>query len=38
MFGPRFVIEYFVSFLVLQSFRWGLESCLLCFNCLSDVF
>ena len=29
--------QYFVSFLVLRSSRWGRESCLLYFYCLLDV-
>ena len=32
-----FVVRYFVSILVLQSSRWGIESWLLCFVCLSSV-
>ena len=32
-----FVVSYFVSILVLQSSRWGRESCLLCFVCLPAV-
>ena len=33
MFGPCFVVYYLVSFLVLQSSRWGKENWLLYFNC-----
>ena len=32
--GPCFVMQYFVSFLVLQSSRWGKESLLLYFYSL----
>ena len=37
VFGRCFVMQYFVSFLVLQSSLWGRESWLLDFNCLLDV-
>ena len=32
-----FVVCYFVSILILQSFRWGRQSWLLCFVCLPNV-
>ena len=32
-----FALQYFVSFLVLQSSRWGRESCLLYFCCVLNV-
>ena len=35
--GPWFVMQYFVSFLVLQSSRWGREGWLLYFNCLLGI-
>ena len=34
VFGPSFVMQYFVSSLVLQTSRCGRESWLLCVNCL----
>ena len=37
MFGPCFVVLNFVSFLVLQSFRWKRDSWLFDFYCLLDV-
>ena len=37
LFGLCFVVKYLVSFLFLQSSHWGIESCLLYFNCLLDV-
>ena len=37
LFGPSIVMHYLLSFLVLQSSRWGSESWLLYFNCLLDV-
>ena len=37
MLGPCFVLQYFVSFLVLQSSRWGRESYLLYFCCVLIV-
>ena len=37
VFGPYFVVEYFVSFLVLQSPRRGRESRLLYFKCVLAV-
>ena len=36
-YGSRLVMQYFVSFLVLQSSHWGRESWLLYFNCLLAV-
>ena len=30
MFGPCFVVQYFMSFLVLQSSHWGRERCTVC--------
>ena len=33
MVGPYFVVQYIVSFPVLQSSRWGRERLLLYFNC-----
>ena len=33
MVGPYFVVQYIVSFPVLQSSRWGRERWLLYFNC-----
>ena len=38
MFGLCFVVYYLVSFLVLQSSRWGRESWLLYLNCLLMSF
>ena len=35
--GPCFVLQYFVSFLVLQSSCWGLENWLLYFCCVLNV-
>ena len=32
-----FFARYFVSILVLQSSRWGRESCLLCYVCVPGV-
>ena len=37
MFGSWFVMQYLVSFLVLQSSHWGRDSWLLYFHCLLDV-
>ena len=37
MFGHSFVMQYLVSFLVLQSSRWGRECLLLYFNYLLYV-
>ena len=34
MFGLCFVMHYLVSYLVLQSSRWGREGWLLYFNCV----
>ena len=35
IFGPCFVVQYLVSFLVLQSFRWGRDFCLkIAFNAM----
>ena len=38
LFRPCFVMQYLMSFLVLQSFRCGRESWLLCFYCLAVVW
>ena len=37
MSGPFFGVQYLLSFLVLQSSRWGREKWLLYFNCLLDA-
>ena len=37
MFGPCFVIEYFLSFLALQLSRWERESLVPYFYCHLDV-
>ena len=37
VFGPSTVVQYFLSFLALQSYRWGRESWLSDFYCLLDV-
>ena len=37
VFGPCFVIEYSVSFLVMQSSRWERESWMPYFHCILDV-
>ena len=37
MLGPCYVLQYFVSILVLQSFRWGRERWFLYFCCVLDV-
>ena len=37
MLGSSFVLQYFVSFLVLQSSRWRKESWLLNFCCVLNV-
>ena len=34
LFGPCFVVQYLVSFLVFQSHFWGRASWMLYFNCL----
>ena len=38
MLCPCFAMHYLVSFLVLQSSRWGRKSWLLYFNCISMSF
>ena len=37
MFGPCFVVQYLVSFLVLQSSRWRRDSWFIDFYCPLDV-